>query len=397
LNGKLNLQKLIPLYLGAAIGPMGGVGVITLIPVMADEWSIAFATASLAITFYMVPFVLGQLFSGPIAQLFDTRKTLLFGFIVYALGAVLCGLSSNIFSFLGGRVIQGVGAAFLVPIIMALIGDLVPARHVGKAIGMLGMAYTVGVTLGPFISGTIDVRYGWPWFFFLLACLSLFSGVLYWISSAPTEKIVSQSATILATFSILKKAMLQPGVLYLSFAAFSFFVAYIGIMTFTADHLRTYFELPSDQIGALLSVTGISGIIVSPVAGFAGDYFGRTRVFLGSATLSFLCIALMSFVEFSYWVYFTLFLLFGTGAASSWTTLNTMAVQASPSFRKPVSSVYNAIKFAGYAASPVILSFLYIPFQIKAVQWGCMAAILFAALFALMTGKSSEDRNTTSS
>ena len=63
---------------------MGGVGIITLIPVMADEWSIAFSTASLAITFYMTPFVLGQLFSGPIAQLFDTRKTLLFGFTVYA-------------------------------------------------------------------------------------------------------------------------------------------------------------------------------------------------------------------------------------------------------------------------------------------------------------------------
>lgn len=375
---------------------MGGVGVIPLIPVIADEWSITFAMASLAITFYMAPFVLGQLFSGPIAQLLDTRKTLLFGFIVYALGAFLCGLSSSILGLLGGRVIQGVGAAFLMPIIMALIGDLAPERHVGKAIGMLGMAYTVGVTLGPFISGSIDVRYGWSWFFFLLACLSLSLGVLYWISSTPMEKILNQSVAILAAFSILKKALLQPGVLYLSFAAFSFFVAYIGIMTFTADHLRTYFALPSNQIGTLLSVMGFSGIIISPVAGFAGDYFGRTRVFLASATLSFLCIAMMSFLEFSYWIYFTLFLLFGAGAASLWTTLNTMAVQASPSFRKPVSSVYNAIRFTGYAASPVIFSFLYTPFKIKAVQWGCMAAILIAAIFALTARESSGERNTSS-
>ena len=392
----MNLKKFIPLYLGAAIGPMGGVGVIPLIPVMAEEWSIPFATATLAITFYMAPFVLGQLFSGTVAQIIDTRKTLLFGFIVYALGAVLCGFSSNILSLLGSRVIQGMGAAFLMPIIMALIGDLAPERHVGKAIGLLGMAYTVGVTLGPFMSGAIDVQYGWPWFFFLLSCLSLFSGGLYWISSTPAEKISNESASILAAFSILKKALLQPGVLYLSFAAFSFFVAYIGIMTFTADHLRTYFSLPSNQIGALLSVMGISGIIISPVAGFAGDYFGRTKVFLASATLSFLCIAMMSFVEFSYWIYFILFLLFGAGAASTWTTLNTIAVQASPSFRKPVSSVYNAIRFAGYAASPVILSFLYDLFKIKAVQWGCMAAVLSAVLFALVAGEPSAKRNTPS-
>ena len=384
----LNLQKLIPLYLGAAIGPMGGIGIVTLIPVLADIWSIEFTTASLAITFYMIPFVLAQLFSGPIAQLFDTRKTLLFGFVVYSLGAVLSGLSSNIFSFLGGRVIQGVGAAFLTPIIMALIGDLVPSKHVGKAIGMLGMAYTIGVTLGPFISGAIEVRYGWTWFFFVLAGLSLFSGLVYWISSAPMETVNGESATVLAAVSILKKALLQPGVLYLSFAAFSFFVAYIGIMTFTADYLRTSLHLPSDQIGTLLSVTGVSGIIVSPIAGFLGDRLGRIKVFLGSATLSFLCIALLAFMEFSYWPHLILFLLFGTGAASSWTTLNTMAVQASPSFRKPVSSVYNAVKFAGYAASPVILSFLYGPFQIQAVRWGCMGAILIAAILVLMIGES---------
>ncbi|MBW1781372.1 MAG: MFS transporter [Deltaproteobacteria bacterium] len=164
-------------------------------------------------------------------------------------------------------------------------------------------------------------------------------------------------------------------------------------MTFTADHLRTCFDLPSDRIGVLLSVTGISGIIVSPIAGFAGDAFGRIRVFLASVTLSFVCIGLMVFMEFSYWVHFSLFLLFGTGAASSWTTLNTMAVQAAPSFRKPVTSVYNAVKFAGYAASPVILSPLYNLFHIHAIRWGCMGAILIAAILALMAGEPSAKGN----
>jgi len=81
------------------------------------------------------------------------------------------------------------------------------------------------------------------------------------------------------------------------------------------------------------------------------------------------------------------------GAAGSWTTLNTMAVQASPSFRKPVTSVYNAVKFAGYAASPVILSPLYSLFQIRAVRWGCMAAILIAAMLAFMAGEPVEEGN----
>jgi len=106
-------------------------------------------------------------------------------------------------------------------------------EHAGKAIGTLGMAYTIGVTLGPFISEAIDVRYGWPWFFFLLAGLSLLSGLLYWISSASTGNADRESTAILAVFSILKKALRQPDVLCLSLSAFSIFVAYIGIRIYS--------------------------------------------------------------------------------------------------------------------------------------------------------------------
>jgi len=150
---------------------MGGIGIVPLIPVFAGDWSVEFGTAALAITFYMAPYIFIQIFSGSIAEIFDVRKTLLFGFATYALGGLLCGLSPNLWALLGSRVVQGVGAAFLTPIIMALIGELVPARQVGKAIGILGLAYTVGVTLGPLISGWIEVRYGWPGFFYFLAAL----------------------------------------------------------------------------------------------------------------------------------------------------------------------------------------------------------------------------------
>jgi MFS family permease len=89
------LRYLLPLYIGAALGPLGGFGVVTLLPVLARDWAVDFGTASLAISFYMVPFIIVQIFSGSIAQIFDTRKALIFGFGTYALGCVACGLSHN--------------------------------------------------------------------------------------------------------------------------------------------------------------------------------------------------------------------------------------------------------------------------------------------------------------
>ncbi|MBE9521551.1 MAG: MFS transporter, partial [Proteobacteria bacterium] len=81
--------------------------------------------------------------------------------------------------------------------------------------------------------------------------------------------------------------------------------------------------------------------------------------------------------------YLICFLVLGTGAATAWTSLNTMAVESSPSLRQPVTSVYNAIKFSGYALSPVILSFLYAPLHIRAVQLACICAIVIACFLVL--------------
>jgi len=373
----------LPLYIGAALGPLGGFGVVTLLPVLARDWSINFGTASLAITFYMVPFIIVQIFSGAIAQLFDTRKALIFGFGSYALGCLACAHSSIPSLFFVSRVVQGLGAGFLTPIIMALVGEVVPDAHVGKAMGGLGVAYTVGVTLGPLLSGIVETSQGWPFFFYFLAGLAVFTGFLYQISSQPAGQRNGQEAAILDILPVLRQALLRPGVAYLSLAAFCLFFAYIGIMTFTADHLRSNIHLPSDQVGAVLSITGLSGIVVSPLAGFMGDRFGRQKVFLVGTAIVLISIALMLTLPYSLLIYFILFLILGTGSATAWTSLNTMAVQVSTAMRKPVTSVYNATKFAGYGASPVVLSLVYGALQLPAVRYFCMGAVVISSLLVV--------------
>lgn len=377
------LQKLTPLYIGAALGPLGGFGVVTLLPVLAKDWSVDFGTASLAISFYMAPFIIVQIFSGSIAQLFDTRKALCFGFGTFAAGCVACGLSPNPGVLFFSRAVQGLGAGFLTPIIMALIGELVSEKHVGTAMGGLGVAYTVGVTLGPLLSGIIEVRQGWPFFFYFLAALAFMAGAFYWISSVPDGRSKEKGAAILDILPVLRQAFLRPGVPYLSLAAFSLFFAYIGIMTFTADHLKSVIQLPSDQVGAVLSATGFSGIIVSPIAGFLGDRFGRKRVFLAGTTVVLVSFVLMVTLPYSLTHCFISFLILGTGAATAWTSLNTMAVQISASMRKPVTSVYNATKFAGYGVAPAALSMVYGAFHLPAIQVACMAAVVISSLLAI--------------
>ena len=104
----MDCKRLLPIYLAAVIGPIGGVGIITLLPVLARSWNISIQWISLTVTLYMIPFIVFQLFSGSIAHIFNTRKTLLFGFGVYSLGGFLSGISSGLETLVAARFVQGV-------------------------------------------------------------------------------------------------------------------------------------------------------------------------------------------------------------------------------------------------------------------------------------------------
>jgi MFS family permease len=242
-----NFRRLLPIYLGAMIGPMGGVGVITLLPVWAGDWNISIQWISLTLTLYMVPYIVFQLFAGSVAHIFDTRRTLLFGFAVYALGGFLSGLSPSLGALVAARVIQGFGAAFIAPIVMALVGEMVEPKHLGKAMGFLGVAYTIGTTMGPLISGILEVCFGWSWFFFFLMAFALAAGTLYWVTSREAERAEKRSRRIADALLLIKQSYSYPDVRFVSFAAFSLFMGFVGLMTFVADYLRVTFSLPSDR------------------------------------------------------------------------------------------------------------------------------------------------------
>ena len=372
-------RQLLPIYLGAVIGPMGGVGIITLLPVLAREWHISVQWVSLTVTFYMVPYVVFQLFSGSIAHVFNTRRTLLFGFGVYSLGGLLSGFSPSLETLVGARFLQGFGAAFIAPIVLALVGEMVNPERMGKAIGWPGVMYTIGVTMGPLISGFLEVHWGWSWFFFFLTAFALVNGVLYFLLSPPGEKPGrKKSGRLGEALALVKRSFSYSDIRLLSLAAFFLFMGYIGLMTFIADYLKASFSLPSDEIGLLLSMTGLLGVVISPLAGILGDRWGRKIVAHIGQAIMIASILGLELIVFTYGKYILVLALFGAGSSMAWTSLNTLAVQIAPDLRKPAASVYNSFKFSGYAFAPLVLSAVYVPFSISGVRLACIACILIS-------------------
>ena len=71
---------------------------------------------------------------------------------------------------------QGLGAAVMMALSMAFVGETVPKEKTGSAMGLLGTMSAVGTALGPSLGGVLISGFGWPAIFFVnvpLGCLAL--------------------------------------------------------------------------------------------------------------------------------------------------------------------------------------------------------------------------------
>jgi len=105
-----------------------------------------------------------------IGRLSDMRGRKLFyvyGFGLFVAASVLCGLSPNLAVLCGARGLQAIGAAMLQANSLAIIATVVPARALGRAIGVQGAAQAIGLALGPTVGGLLIAAGGWRLIFFV--------------------------------------------------------------------------------------------------------------------------------------------------------------------------------------------------------------------------------------
>ena len=90
-----------------------------------------------------------------------------YGFVLFVLASVLCGLAPNLATLCGFRALQALGAAMLQANSLAIIVLVVPARSLGRAIGFQGAAQAIGLALGPTVGGLLVAAGGWRLIFFV--------------------------------------------------------------------------------------------------------------------------------------------------------------------------------------------------------------------------------------
>jgi MFS family permease len=337
----------LPLYVGGFIGPFGGAVLAVLIPQLRSDLDATTAEVAAAIPAYLIPFALLQLVSGTIGERLGRRRVVRAGYIAFALFSVLSAIAPSIELFIGARALQGASNAFLTPLLMAGLAEVVAPERLGRTIGTFAAVQTAAIAFSPLLGGLLG-EVDWRLAFLLPA---IASGALAFFPPAEGQKALDGQPARL-------RAVLVPRVAWLSGAAFLGYAGVTGLGFLVALEAADNFGLGSVERGVVVAGFGFAGMLLGRPAGGLVDRFGRIPVAFAGALACALTVGAIGFAH-EVWVLAVLWVLAGFGSTLVWAGLNTMAVEAVPGNRAGATSVFSAFKFAGNAAAPIMWLPLY--------------------------------------
>jgi len=379
-------KKLVVVCSAFVVDPLVMTSYSPLVASLKTAFNVDITLIALSSTFHMLPLAIFCLFSGTISDLYHRPRILMYGLLISSVGSLLSALSPNILVFLLSRSIQGIGSALIMPIALALIGDITPRHDLGKAMGFNGM-YTalLSACLAPLISGYLG-QMNWRLVPLYLFAYSLVIGILCVIILRGLS-VSKKEGNIGLVLQRIKHTATNRNVALLAVIGFISMFAWSGTQPLISDILSLPpLSMNEDDIGTMYSMVGLVGVLFAYIGGVLTDRYGAKRNMIFGFIMQILPMFLLTMAN-SYSSYLVLLALQGGFMRVTHTSSSTLGVEAVPESRGSASSIIQFASFLGFATSPIIMSEIYVSSGINPVYISnaflLMGSIIFIALIRM--------------
>ena len=153
-----NRWALVILSLSILLSSLGTSIANVALPTLAEAFDASFQQVQWVVLAYLLAITTLIVSVGRLGDLIGRRRLLLAGLLLFSLASALCGIAPSLWLLIAARAAQGLGAAVMMALAMALVGDMVPKAKTGRAMGLLGTMSAVGTALGPTLGRRSDRR-----------------------------------------------------------------------------------------------------------------------------------------------------------------------------------------------------------------------------------------------
>jgi EmrB/QacA subfamily drug resistance transporter len=166
------LTILSGLVMGMFLAALDQTIVSTAIKTIGNDLHDLSAQAWVTTAFLITSTIAAPLF-GKLSDIYGRKRLFMIAIVIFVAGSALCGLANSMYELAGFRAFQGIGAGGIMPLALAIIGDIIPprqrARYQGYMMAVFASASVLGPVLGGLLSGTDSFlgTAGWRWIFYI--------------------------------------------------------------------------------------------------------------------------------------------------------------------------------------------------------------------------------------
>lgn len=259
----------------AALLQLDGTVITVALPTVARDLHVTSASTALILSAYFAAYALLLFPGGRLVDRYGARRIALFGLIVFAVGAGLGAVVSDLGLLVATRVIQGIGAGLVSPAALAGAVSGFPADRRGGALGIWGASAGMANLIGPLLGGLLTVAFGWRADWWALVPLALLAA---WGIAQHLPSIVHEVGAEGRRRVLSEQVVAAAGVAGLTFAVM------IGTFYLAEQYLQRSVGYSALGASAVLILVALLVGAAAPLAGRLVDRRGeRLPAVLGFA------------------------------------------------------------------------------------------------------------------
>lgn len=298
------------------------------LPTLQAEFDAPFAAVQWVVLGYLLVLGTLSLLVGRLGDMVGKKRIYTTGFVIFTASSAAAAGAQSIEMLIGTRLVQGVGAAMVASLGVAILTEAFPASERGKALGLIGTFVSVGIVIGPTVGGFILSQASWRWIFLVnlpIGAIGTLTAIRFVPNTVPKGRqtfdflgaglfsiaittfmlgatlggsrgfgspgvwgLLLTAAIVIVTFRYVEARVDQPIVDLSIFSnrmftvnlinGFMTFVAVAGVFFLSPFYLERTLGFGSLQVGLLLAASPVLLAVVAPLSGALSDRIGSRPI-----------------------------------------------------------------------------------------------------------------------